>query len=254
MLFCNEFEDNKEIGNNVDKHIEIIDRFINDIDCDKGNGDKELFIVKCKDNEYSTSRIYLWQRILIDYVIGKNGYNKIKFIIDYVNLEIEVIKEFDCVINYPEYRMLSGEYCKKCIKKDTCKELKDTFMMDLVYPEIANDDQLYSTLGVVQSKKNALDLVEKEIKERLYEKIKLNGGVLPLYILGIKLEKKEIQKDTLTYTEAKRLDIANDETVSVRVTKVKDQLKEKHINISTIPFKKEPFKTEIMVNNLKKEE
>jgi hypothetical protein len=249
MRYCIEYETD-EIKQDSDK---IINRFINDLKYDKGN-DLDCFTVYCKDDEYSLDKMYLWQKIITNYVLKEKKYKKVKFVINYTNLDMEIAKEYDSEILYPMDNVLCGQYCTKCIKRKECKELSNTFMTDIVYPEIKNDAQLYGTLGIVQSKKKALELVEDEIKDKLYEKIAQNNGKLKIKEFGIQLERKEIEKDTLTYSEALKLDLVDDNTVTVKVGEIKKKIKSNKTNIATIPFVKTPFRKELVVSNIKIEQ
>lgn len=250
IKYCPDLDEGYEMKDNKDKKIKLIEKkYIIDVKYEK-IGKKEVFIVYCDDYDYSTSKVYLWQRKLTNYVLGK-GYKKIIFKINYVNLDLEHQLEFSKPIKYPEDRLLAGEYCKKCVNRKDCPELEEAFLGDFhMKTDTMNDEQLFNIYTLASSRKKAITEMEKQVKDIIYNKIDEKGGALILQKLGLALEKKKIEKDTITYEEARALGLADNDTVSVKIKPIKDKMKEDKILASKVKFKKEPFRTELLLKNI----
>jgi len=247
VKYCPDLDDGTEVKGK-DKKV-ILKNYILDFKYEK-EGDKDKFIIFCDDYDYSTSKLYMWQKIIINYVLGK-GYKKVIFKINYVNLDLEHIKEFDKPIKYPEDRLMAGAYCQDCVNRKDCPELEEAFLGDFhMKTDNMNNEQLFNIFTLVSSRRKAVEEMEKQVKEIIYDKIEASGGTLPLTELGLELSKKEIEKDTITYEEARVLGLADNNTVSVRIKPIKDILKKDKILASKVKFKKAPFRTELQIKNI----
>jgi len=251
LRYCIGFDSGIEIGNNSDGKIQtMLGRYILDFKYEKKE-DKSEFIVKTVDYEYSVGKIYLWHKILIDYVLAK-GYGKVIFLTDYPNLDlVEVRKEFGASIGYPEDNLLAGEYCKDCIKRKNCSELHDTYFMEHEYGKAENDSMLFNTYILINSRCKTLLETAKGIKEILYAKIDKAGNCLALPEMNIQLSKKQIDKDTIDFDEAKELGLLTPETTTIKITAVKEAMEKDGVLKAKVHFIKVPFKTELQIDNIK---
>jgi hypothetical protein len=254
VKYCIEFDEGIEISDNKEGKYKIIDnKYIIDVKYDK-IGDKEQFVVYSEDFDYATNKLYWWQKRLINYVLSK-GFKKVIFKISYINLDIEIVKEFDSPIDYPQDVIMAGVYFKGCIKRKNCSELNNAIIGDNAVGELKNDAQLMNTLNMIQNKKKLIESIEDQLKEKLYKRIEENNNCLKLEQMGIELSRKDIDKDIIKYSIAKEIDgdkLLNDDTVTIKITKIKEILKKDKILASKIKFERAPFKKELQIDNIKK--
>lgn len=250
MKYCKDLDTDFPIGDNTDGKYKIInDKYIMDFKYEKV-GDKEEFIVFVDDYEYTTSKIYLFHRILINNIIGEKGYKKIIFRTNYINLDMQLDKVFDTVIDYPQEIMMAGEFCKDCIKRKYCLEVKNGFVGDVALGELKNDAQILNTLNLVSNRIKMLETAEEQLKAKLYDRIKESNNELVLPELGVKLSRNEITKDTISYTEANKIEgIVNDLTVNMKVGEIKKIIKSDKIIASKIKFTSAPWKVQLEIKS-----
>lgn len=249
IKYCPDLDEGGEVKDS-DKKV-ILKKYILDVKYKKINK-KDKFIIFFDNYEYSTNKIYLWQKIITNYVL-KRGYNTVIFKINYVNLDLEIEKKFSSPLLYPEERLMAGEYCKRCIYRKDCPELEETFLGDFYFKtEDMNDAQLFNIFTLINTRKRAIEASEKQVKEILYDKIEKNGGELVLPEIGVKLSRKKIEKDSITFLEAQALGVADNDTVNMKISAIKSKLKKDKILASKIKFKKVPFRTELVLENIDK--
>jgi hypothetical protein len=253
VKYCMEMDDIIDIGKNEDHKYKIIDnKYIIDLPYEK-KGEKEQFIINYMDYDYSTNKIYWWQKKIISHVLSK-GFKKVIFNVYYENLDITIVKEFEHEIDYPKDIIMAGDYCKLCSKRKECKELNNAIIGDNAIGDIKNDAQLLNTLNMIQNKKKLIESIEEQLKLKLYDRIKDNGNKLQLVPMGIELSKKDINKDILKYSDAKNIEdgkLLNDDTVTVKVGKVKEILKKDKILASKVKFESVPFRSELQIDSIK---
>lgn len=254
IKYCPELDEGLNIGDNTDGHVKVmLDKYVLDFEreivCDEA-GNKEKLIVIYKDYDHTTSRFYLWQKLLVNWLIEK-GYKAVVFQTDYVNIDVQTTRAYTDKLQYPEERLMSGVYCQTCIKREECPELKEAYLGSMHF-EIDKGDitQLFNAYTLISTRRKAIEETEKQMKDIIYERIDGNQGVIVMPKLGIKLLKKEINKDTLTYGEVRSLGLADDSTCSVRITAVKDKLKKDKILASKVKFTVVPFRTELEIKNV----
>jgi hypothetical protein len=254
VKYCIEFDGGIEIGDNKDGKYKVIDnKYIIDVKYDKV-GNKEAFKIYCEDTEYNTNKWYWWQKRLTNYVLEK-GFKKVIWVITYINLDIEIVKEFDSPIDYPQDVIIAGDYCKGCIKRKECKELNNAIIGDNAVGELKNDAQLMNTLNMIQNKKKLIESIEEQLKEKLYKRIEENNNCLKLEQMGIQLSRKDIDKDSIKYSVAKEIEngkLLDDDVVTIKITKLKEKLKKDKILASKVIFERVPFKKELQIDNIKK--
>ena len=247
VKYCCDLDEGKEFAK---EEKVILEKYVLDMKYEKVGG-KDKFIIYYEDTDYNTSKFYLWQRIIINYVLSK-GYKEVVFKINYVNLDIEKEKVFDKPVEYPDEKLLAGAYCHNCIKRKECSELKEAYLGNMHFEvDKGKPEQIFSALTMIQSRRKAMEETESQIKEILYEKIdNAPNKELPFPSMGIALSKKETLKDTLSYTEALKLGLVSDDTVNVLISMIKAKLKKDKILASKVKFSRAPFKTELDIKNI----
>lgn len=253
MKFCSEFDEDIQIGNNTDNHVKVIlDKYILNVRWETTGGDsRKVFIIYYDDMDYSTSKIFLFHRILIEYGLSKN-YKQVIFRINYVNLDLQVEKVFSEPIGYPEYILMCGEYCEKCVKRKECKELKNAYLGDIIVGTLENDAQILSTYNIISNRRKALEATEEQLKVKLYNRILENANSLLIEDMGIILSKKITEKDTITYTAAKDLELVNDATCIMKVGEIKKIIAKDKTLSNKIKFVKVKMKEELCIEGTKK--
>jgi len=254
VKYCAELDEGLNIGDNKDGHAKImLDKYVLDFEREIGydkDGNKEKLTVFYKDYDHTTSRFYLWQKLLVNWLLDK-GYKVVVFQTDYVNLDLQTSRSYTEKLQYPEERLMSGVYCQTCVKRNTCEELKEAYLGSMHFEiDKGNITQFYNAYTLISTRRKAIEETEKQMKDILYKRIDDNKGVLPLPLLGIKLFKKEIEKDVMTYSEARSAGLANDKTCTVKVGEIKEELKKNKILASKIKFTKVPFRTELDIKNI----
>lgn len=254
VKYCVELDEGLDIGDNKDGKIKImLDKYVLDFDRQivyDNTGNKEKLIVRYQDYDYTTSRFYVWQKLLVNWLISK-GYRAVVFETDYVNLDVQTVRTYTEPLQYPEERLMAGVYCEKCVKRNECEELKETYLGNMHFEmNKGNMTQLFNAYTLISTRRKAIEETEKQMKDILYEQIDAHQGVLPLASLGIKLKKKEITKDTMTYTEALNAGLADDKSCTVKISDIKAKLKNNKLLASKIKFTEVPFRTELEITNI----
>lgn len=247
---CGEMEQGIDIGDNSEGNIKVIlEKYILDFKYEKSE-DMSKFTIWWTDYDYSTKHLYLWQRIIINYIIDK-GYKSVVFLISYPNIDlVDFIKEFTAKIDYPSDSLLAGNQCDKCIKRKECPELQNTYFGKHAFGEMKTDSQLFNTYNEVVSRRKALEKTEEGMKELLYNKILKANNRLELKEFGIYLTKKETPKDTLDFKTAQENGLINEDTVTIKITAVKEILKKDKLLASKVKLVKAPFKNELDIKNM----
>lgn len=243
LKYCCEYDSGVEIGKNVqeERKFNIIGDCIVDVLYEKV--DKDI-IVSFDEYDYNTNKIYLWQKILVNWLIGDKGYKKVIFKTNYINLNYEQEKSFETVIQYPIEQIVAGAYCSKCIKNKECKELKNVLFGNFDTSDIKNNSQLYNTYLMFGQRKSVLEAIEKELKGKLDTELDKGNGSLFLEEINATLVRNQKTKDSLKYSDIKHIpEMLNDDILSVMTTETKKLLKSNKILASKITFKKVPWQT-----------
>ena len=224
----------------------IIDKYICDMGISMGDinsGDKAVKVT-IHEWGYDVGKIYLWHKILVNEML-KKGYEKVIVETIYDSMEEFVYtKEYTEPIKFPADIVVSGDYCKNCVKRVECTEVKNTVSGILDIGSITSDAQLYQTYMMFGSRKNMIEDIEKELKKKLSEHMVEAKGIIVMPEIGAELVEKKTEKDSIKYSEAKDIsEIMNDDCVSMKVTEIKKKIKGNVELSKKISFKKVPFQT-----------
>ncbi len=244
VKYCAEIEN----GCEPKEDSKIIDKYICDMTIDMVDKVVKITAHECG---YDINKIYLWHKIFVNEML-KRGCEKVIVETIYDNMDGYVcLKEYTEPLKFPNDIVVSGEYCKNCVKRTDCAEVKNTVSGILDIGSITNDAQLYQTYMMFGSRKKMIEEIEKELKKKLAEHMEENKGTLAMPEIGSELVEVKKEKDLIKYSAAKDIaEIMNDDCVTMKVTEIKKVIKNNAELSKKVKFQKVPFQTEWNLVNI----